>query len=105
MPKDKLFDDLEALRLGSASVTAGTTEVLTLIPVRKPSRHEFFRVHPEHALPTTVYTDKEDRDDVYLVMPEMRTVLAGDARPVMLVPTITRQGAVRIWPVSLPPED
>ena len=99
-----LFDDLTSLRLGAAANAAGAVEVLTHIPVRKPSRHEFFRVHPNHILDTTVFIDKEERE-VYLVIPSMRAHLVGEARPVLLVPTISRQNAIFIWPVPLPSED
>lgn len=99
-----LFHDLDALRLDSAETSAGVAEVLTHVPVRKPNRHEFIRVHPDYILDTTVFTDKEERES-YLVIPVMRAVLVGEARPVLLVPAITRQNALFIWPVSLPNED
>src|SRR4051794_32182170 len=100
-----LFSDLGALRLDSTDATAGAVEVVTHVPVRKPNRHEFFRVHPEFVLDTTVFADKEDRDEYYLVMPGMRGSLVGEARPVLLVPVITRQNTLFIWPVPLPSED
>ena len=99
-----LFSDLAALRLDSTDTTAGAVEILSHLPVRKPGRHEFFRVHPDYVLDTTVFTDKEERES-YLVMPAMRAALLGEARPVLLVPAISRQNALFIWPVSLPGED
>jgi len=99
-----LFSDLAALRLDSADSAAGVVEVLTHVPVRKPNRYEFFRTHPGYVLNTTVFTDKEERES-YLVAPTMRSALVGEARPVLLVPVITRQNALLIWPVSLPSED
>jgi hypothetical protein len=99
-----LFHDLAALRLDPGGTVAGAVEVLTHVPVRKPNQQEFFRVHLHHALDTTVFTDKEDRES-YLVMPAMRGPLVGEARPVILVPVITRQYALFIWPVPLPRED
>jgi hypothetical protein len=99
-----LFSDLAALRLDTTEASTGTVEVLTHVPVRKPNRQEFFRVHPDYALGTTVFTDREEREN-YLAMPAMRAALVGEARPVILVPAITRQSVVFIWPVSLPNED
>jgi hypothetical protein len=99
-----LFTDLAALRLDSTDSTAGAVEILSHVPVRKPTRIEFFRVHPEYALDTTVFTDKEERES-YFVAPAMRSALVGEARPVILVPAITRQNALFIWPVPLPSED
>src|SRR5215203_2081934 len=101
---NSLFHNLAALRLDGAGTTRGAVEVLTHIPVRKPNRHEFFRVHPEWVLDTTVFTDKEERES-YLVTPRMRGALVGEARPALLVPAITRQRALFIWPVTLPSED
>src|SRR4051812_24761572 len=101
---NSLFHDLQALRLNGADTTAGAVEVLTHVPVRKPHRHEFFRVHPKWVLDTTVFTDKEERES-YFVPPRMRGELVGEARPVLLVVAITRQNALLIWPVPLPSED
>jgi hypothetical protein len=102
--KPNLFNDLSALRLDATNTSGGAVEILTHVPVRKPSRHEFFRVHPEFVLDTTVFTDKEEREN-YLVAPSMRGALVGEARGVLLVPAITRQNALFVWPVSLPSED
>jgi hypothetical protein len=103
-PAKSLFHDLSALRRDGSDMSRGAVEVLTHIPVRKPNRHEFIRVHPEYILDTTVFTDKEERES-YLVAPRMRGELVGEARPVLLVPTISRQSALFIWPVPLPSED
>jgi hypothetical protein len=103
-PKKSLFQDLAALRLDRIDSTLGVVEVLSRVSVRKPNRHEFFRVHPAFVLDTTVFTDKDERES-YLVTPSMRGALVGEARPVLLVLAITRQGALLIWPVSLPSED
>src|SRR4051795_5839863 len=101
-----LFTDLAALRLDSTTTASGVVEVLTHVPVRKPSRHEFFRIHPDpdYNLDTTVFIDKEERE-TYLVAPGMRAALVGEAKPVLLATCITRQGTVFIWPVALPDAD
>ena len=44
------FGDLSALRLDqSYAETAGVKKLLTTVPVRKPSRQDFVRVHPDPA--------------------------------------------------------
>ena len=101
-----IFDDIDALRLSpDLAATAGSREVLTHVPVRKPNRTEFFRVHPDAdmALVTGVFIDKEERE-VFFVAPNMRAELAGEMRPVVLVTAITRQSVVFLWPVPLPDE-
>ena len=44
------FDNLSALRLDqSYADTVGVKKLLTTVPVRKPNRQEFVRVHPDPA--------------------------------------------------------
>lgn len=101
-----IFTDLESLRLSSDAATiVGTTEILSHVPIRKPNRHEFFRtpVEPGMWFDTGVFEDKEERD-TFSVTPAMREALVGEIRPVILVPTITRQGVLLLWPLKLPTE-
>jgi hypothetical protein len=101
-----VFDNIDALRLSPEfAAAAGTREILKHVPVRKPSRTEFFRVHPDAdmALATGVFIDKEERE-VFFVAPAMRAELAGEIKPVALMTCITRQGVVFLWPVPLPDE-
>jgi len=101
-----IFANLDALRLSpDAASVNGTTEVLSHIPLRKPNRHEFFRtrVEPESWFDTGIFEDKEERE-VFFVTPAMREALVGEIRPVILVPTLTRQGVLLLWPLKLPME-
>jgi hypothetical protein len=105
-PKASIFDDLGALRLSpEAAGTVGTKEIMTAVPVRKPTRHEFARVNgdPEMAITTMVFDDKDDRQ-AFLVAPSMWDALAGEGRPATLFTAITRQGVSLIWPLFLPLE-
>jgi hypothetical protein len=59
-----VFANLDALRLSpEAAATIGTHEVLTHVPVRKPSRTEWVRVHPaeDMQIATGVFIDREER--------------------------------------------
>jgi hypothetical protein len=102
---NNIFADLAALRLSDADTAnlSGAGELLSHVPVRKPNRHEFFRVHPdpEMSLVTTVFLDKEE-NETFFVAPEMRQVLVGETKPVLLITAITTQNVVMIIPVSLP---
>jgi hypothetical protein len=101
-----IFTNLDALRLSSdAAAFDGTSEILSHTPVRKPNRHEFFRTRPEPDFwfDTGVFEDKEERE-TFFVTPKMRDALAGEIKPVLLVPTITRQGVLILWPLKLPTE-
>jgi hypothetical protein len=106
MRAGSVFDNLEAIRLSpDATATAGTREVLRHVPVRKPNRTEFVRVHPDAdmQLATGVFVDREERE-IFFVIPDLRAELAGELKPVLLVTAISRQGVVILWPVPLPDE-
>jgi hypothetical protein len=101
-----IFADLDSLRLSSdAAAVMGATEALSHVPVRKPNRHEFFRVRPEPEfwLSTGVFEDREERE-TFFVAPRMRDALLGEIKPVLLVPAITRQRVLFLWPIKLPTE-
>ena len=43
-----IFADLDKLRLSvSSTVLGGSVEILSKVPVRKPQKQEYVRVHPE----------------------------------------------------------
>jgi hypothetical protein len=79
-------------------------KLLTTVPVRKPNRQDFVRVHPDpgyRLTPAAIIEVKEDRE-VYLVMPSMAQALTGEFATVTLLTTINRQGTLHLWPVKLP---
>jgi hypothetical protein len=98
--------DPAALRLSQDfGSTIGVKKVLTVVPCRKPNRHEFVRVRPDEdwRLETGVFEDKVSRD-VYLVRRDLWGELAGEVSPVCLFLTVNRQGDVFLWPAKLPGE-
>lgn len=84
----------------------GVKKQLLAVPVKRPSRQDWVRVHPDESyrLPTAVLEVKEERE-TYLVAPELLPALAGDVIPKVLFTAITRQGVVFLWHVRLPGED
>lgn len=99
--------DFENLRISQGFATeTGVKKLLTTIPVRKPSRQEFVRVHPHpcYRLGTYVFELTDDRE-TYVVAKPLWTELAGELVYKMLYTTITRQGVVLMWPVRLPGAD
>jgi hypothetical protein len=85
----------------------GVKKLLTTVPVRKPNRQDFVRVHPDLAYrltPAAIIELKEDRE-VYLVTPQMAMQLPGEFKPAALFTSINRQGVVFLWPVKLPGPD
>lgn len=100
--------DPAALRLSqSFADTVGVKKLLTTVPVRKPGRQDFVRVHPDpgyRLTPAATIEVKEDRE-VYLVTPKMAQVLPGEFSTVTLLTTINRQGVLHLWPVKQPGPD
>lgn len=103
-PPTTLFD-LNRLRIQPETAPVARKLLLT-VPVRKPGKQEFIRVHPDKAwsLTTSTLTTADDRT-TYLVDPDLRSVLANDIAPTMLVGAVTRQGVFFLWPLRLPSAD
>lgn len=101
-----LFDPAR-LRLPQNFADAiGVKKALLTVPVRKPNRQDFFRVHPgdDYRLQVAVIELKDDRE-TYLVDPSLCPEIPGEVTPKLLVTTITRQGVLALWPIRLPGED
>lgn len=100
-----IFDNLEALKLSQMDAgLLGSTEILARIPVRKPMRHEYFRVRPgdENCFTTVLYEDRETRENYFItpaMLPHLRTVT--DVSVVTLVQFITKQKVLGIFPLKL----
>ena len=100
--KDDPFNPA-SLRLDqSFADTVGVKKLLTTVPVRKPNRQDFVRVHPDpnyRLTPAATIEVKEDRE-VYLITPGMAQALPGEFSLVTLFTTINRQGTLHLWPVK-----
>ena len=100
--------DPAALRLDqSFADTVGVKKHLMTVPVRKPNRQDFVRVHPDleyRLTPAAIIEIKEDRE-VYLITPNMAQDLPGEFTAATLFTTINRQGVLQLWPVKLPGPD
>ncbi len=88
--------DPAALRISQDfAASAGVEQVLATVPVRKPNRQDFVRVHrsEDDQLTTVVIELKEERES-YLVTPDLRDGLVGEVVPVTLYLAANRQGVV-----------
>ena len=101
--------DPASLRL-SQDFTAdlGVKKALITVPVRKPYKAWFFRVHPDEAyrLPTYVIDLKEE-NEIYLVDRPLWSELAGESTfsPRLLHTAMNRQGVLFLYPIRLPGPD
>ena len=104
MPGEDEF--LTSLRIDQSYVggAAGVRKVLLTVPVRKPLKDEFFRVHPQHFLECYAVELKAERE-TYFVTPALAPLLAEFIEPVRLRYCVSRQGVAFLWPVKLPKDD
>lgn len=100
------FDPAQFAASSSVLGDIGVTKEMVTCPVRKPNKQEFVRVHPgvEYQLRAHILELKEERE-TYLVMPAVAAALPGETRTVNLRLTVSRQGAVFLWPVPEPSLD
>jgi hypothetical protein len=99
--------DPTSLRLDQSFADLGVKKLLTTVPVRKPNKQDFVRVHPDPAYrlsPAAIIELKEDRE-VYLVTPAMAMELPGEFVAATLFTSINRQGVLHLYPVKLPGPD
>jgi hypothetical protein len=105
--------DPASLRLSpDLSASLGVRKALLSVPVRKPDKSWFVRVHPNahpvtgYRLQTAVIELKEDRE-TYLVDRALWPDLGGEATfsPRALFTAINRQGVLFLWPIRLPGPD
>jgi hypothetical protein len=102
-----VFANPAALRL-SQDFTAlvGVKRKLLTVPVRKPERTEFVRVHPgEDYRATMAVLELKAERETYLVTPQLYAQLAGGesaVAPRLICTAVTRQGVVFLWPARLP---
>jgi hypothetical protein len=96
--------DLSGLRLSqNFAEQVGVKKVLTSVPVRKPDRQWFVRVHPDQAwrMNVAILDLREDRE-TYLVDPKLLPSLSTEISPVILMTAVNRQDVFFLWPVRLP---
>ncbi len=105
-PDGNPFDPAKLRLAQDFDVMAGVKKALLTVPVRKPDRQWFVRVHPEESfrLSTAVLEVKEDRE-TYLIAPKLRAELTGEIAAKLLFTAINRQGVPFLWPVRLPRTD
>jgi hypothetical protein len=105
--KDKLdpFDVANLRIAGSAPVAV--KKLLTTVPVRKPNKQEFIRVHgdPAYSPSGLAFIELKDEREAYLLTPDVAEALPGEYSLVTLHTAVSRQGVLFLWPVKLPGPD
>ena len=99
--------DLDNLRLDPGYTAGiGVKKLLKTVPVRKPGRQEWVRVHPgiEYRRDVAILDLKTDRE-IFIVASGLQSDLGDEIFPATLFTAITRGGVVFLWPVRLPSDD
>jgi hypothetical protein len=99
--------DVDSLRLpADADAAFGVRKLLVTVPVKKPEKTWFVRVHPDSAYRIQTALLDDDRETYFIardVVPEISDEAA--IRRCVLFTSITRQGVVFFWPIPLPGPD
>jgi hypothetical protein len=102
------FDPARLRMTQDFAATLGVKKHIHTVPVRKPDKAAFVRVHPDpdYRLPTGIIELKEERE-IYLVSPDVRDELATESTFGMRLffTAMTRQNVLFLWPVRLPGPD
>ena len=98
----------DALRLDQSYLEqAVAKKVLTTVPVKRPNRQDFVRVHPDadHRLLAILVELREERE-TYIVLPAYAQEIEESLRSLYtLYLAINRQRVLFLWPVKLPRPD
>jgi hypothetical protein len=100
--------NLEALRAVPDLETVNVQKVLITVPVRRPGKNDFFRVHPSEDFLIDNYVLEHETDQdrtTYWVTPNLRDSLGDHLRKVRLFTCIDKRGNVFLWPAKLPTVD
>ena len=103
-PKGLEGFELESLRVSQDFVKdSGVKRLLTTVPVRKPNRQDFVRVHPDssYVLDTMLLNLKEERE-TYLIDPSLRDGITRELTFTRLALAVNRQKVVFLWQMRLP---
>ena len=99
--------DLAQLRVSQDFAEhARTKKVIVAVPVTKPHRQWFVRVHPDPAWRTEVaIVELKEEQESYLVDPRLFEQISQEVRVKALFAAVNRQGGTFIWPIPLPEPD
>lgn len=99
--------DLDALR-ATAMPEVDVARVTLKVPVRRPKREEFFRVHPDPDYSIdwwVIEWDGPDGRETYWITRELYAEYAKDCRTVRIFTCINKHGTVFLWPAKLPTDN
>jgi len=96
--------DIRNLRLDQSKLNQpASKKALITVPVRKPGKQDYIRVHPDndHSLSVQLL---EYEKETYVVAPTVAEQILSECYPATLFTSINRQGDLFLWPVKLETE-
>ena len=75
------------------------------VPVKKPGKLAFFRVHPAPEFRMAIAMLRDELGEMYAVHPNALAALADEAKPMQLYTIVDEAGNASLWPVGLPGTD
>jgi hypothetical protein len=99
--------DLTKYRLDQSFLeTRGLKKVLTTVPVRKPRKQDFIRVHPdENFRKPFALIELENEREFYLITQPIAAAIPAEIITVIIYTVINKQKVISLWPVKLPSPD
>jgi hypothetical protein len=102
------YDPFDVSRLRSATFdTIGVEYAMLTVPVRRPNRREFFRVHPDPAFVVDWYVlERDDLErETFWVTDRFHAQLLEELRAVRIFTCMSKSGVVFLWPAKLPTDN
>ena len=96
--------NVEAMRLPPSFVEkAAVKKVLGIVPVRKPTDQEWFRVHSDPDYRGNFACIKlKAENEYYIVTPNVAVEIKDEIISVIIYTAVTKTGTVFLWPVKVP---
>jgi hypothetical protein len=103
VPSSKFASTINSLRLSQDFESlANVKQVVTEVTIGKPNRQTFFRVHSEwKGLYPILELKTTMKSEYYIVAPNAASEVEDEVQPRLLVPVITRDGRLYIWPLRV----
>ena len=97
---------IENLRLTQDFDELPVEQALVHVPIGKPAKSSFFRVHPDAEYTfDTLILERKETNEIYLIAPAISQLIPGLTRAVRLHLAVDRQGNPRLIPLPLPGAD
>lgn len=101
--KGDLFSNLDNIRVSQDyDNQLGTKKELIRVPIKKPDKHEWVRVHKneEYHVEVELIEDKEEKE-IYLVHPKLHGIVSHEAVRMKLYYAITSHNDIFLWPAKM----